>query len=83
MDNRKQGEVRMNLQKLAEEINECYGPPFLPKGFVRARVTDYGTLWFDIGDRNGKFDEEGKRTGSGTAMGEGKKWAIGRITWAK
>lgn len=66
----------MDLQKLADEINECYGEPFLPKGFVKARVTEYGTLWFDIGDRNGEFDAAGKRVGSGSNVGCGVKWEI-------
>ena len=66
----------MDLQELAKEINECYGPPFLPKGFVKVRVTDYGTLWFDIGDRNGEFDAEGHRVASGTNVGPAVKWAI-------
>jgi len=66
----------MDLQKLAEEINECYGPPFLPGGFVKARVTSRGTLWFDIGDRNGEFDAEGHCVASGTNLGPAVKWTI-------
>ena len=64
------------LQRLAREINECYGKPFLPEGFVRARVTDYGTLWLDIGDRNGEFDKQGNRVGSSVNVGEGREWTI-------
>ena len=69
----------MDLEKLAKEINECYGDPFLPGAFVQARVTSYGTLMVDIGDRNGEFDKEGDRVGSGTDVGPGKKWTIKSI----
>jgi len=69
----------MDLQELAKEINECYDEPFFPSGFVKARVTDYGTLWLDIGDRNGEFDKLGKRVGSGSNVGEGKEWYVSRI----
>ncbi len=66
----------MDLNKLVKEINECYGEPFLAKGFVQAKVTEDGTLWLDIGDRNGEFDENGERVGSGTNVGEWVKWQI-------
>ena len=69
----------MDLKNLVEEINECYGEPFLPKNFVKARVTDYGTLWLDIGDRNGEFDKKGNRVGSSLAVGEGVEWHIEKI----
>lgn len=69
----------MDLETLAKEINECYGEPFLPEGFVKARVTAYGSLWLDIGDRNGEFDENGEREGSGTNVGEGKQWYVSRL----
>ena len=66
----------MDLKKLAEEINDCYDEPFLPKGLVEARVTDYGTLWLNIGDRDGEFDENGKRVGSGSVVGSAKRWDL-------
>lgn len=66
----------MDLKKLAEEINECYGEPFLPAGFVRARVTDRGTLWLNIGDRDGEFNEDGIREGSGSRVGEAIEWRV-------
>ena len=70
----------MDLQKIAKEINECYGYPFLPQGFVKARVTEHGTLWFDIGDRNGEFDNKGNRVGSGSNVGSGTQWEIPRLS---
>ena len=69
------------LQELAGEINECYGKPFLPEGFVKARITDYGTLWLDIGDRNGEFNTDGERVGSGTNLNEAVRWDIQEIVW--
>ena len=77
-EGRKEGQI--NLQKLVEEINECYGKLFLPEGFVRARITDYGTLWLDIGDRNGEFLPDGERLGSGYNLGEAIKWDILDLT---
>ena len=77
-EGRKEGQI--NLQKLVEEINECYGKQFLPEGFVRARITDYGTLWLDIGDRNGEFLPDGERVGSGYNLGEAIKWDILDLT---
>lgn len=67
------------LKKQAREINACYNKPFLPRGFVKARVTDYGTLWLDIGDRNGEFDTNGERVGAGTNVGGAREWNIQRI----
>ena len=69
------------LQELAREINECYGKPFLPEGFVKARITDYGTLWLDIGDRNGEFNANGERVGSGSNLNEAVEWDIQGIVW--
>lgn len=77
---RSEGE-KESLRRLASEINECYGKPFLPEGFVKARVTDYGTLWLDIGDRNGEFNANGDRVASGTNVGETVKWDIQEIVW--
>lgn len=68
----------MDLKRLAKEINKCYSEPFLPEGFVKARVTGYGTLWLDIGDRNGEFDAVGKRVGSGSNMCDAVKWNISK-----
>ena len=70
------------LQRLAGEINECFGKSFLPEGFIKARITDYGTLWLDIGDRNGEFDTLGKRVGSGSKINNAVKWDIQEIVWS-
>ena len=69
----------IDLEKFAKEINECYGEPFLPSGFVKARVTACNTLWLDIGDRNGEFDNDGERVGSGTNVGEGVEWRVKHV----
>jgi len=66
----------MDLNKFVREINECYGVPFLPNGFVKAKVTESGTLWLDIGDRNGEFDRNGEMVGAGTNVGEWVDWNI-------
>lgn len=70
----------MDLWCLAREINNCYREPFMPPNFVQARVTDYGTLWLDIGDRNGEFDEYGKMVAEGSKVNEGIQWRIDRLT---
>jgi len=66
----------MNYKKLVKEINECYGEPFLPKGFVRAEVTERGTLSLYIGDRDGDFDRDGELNGCGTNVGNAVQWEI-------
>ena len=73
----------MDLQRLANELNECFGEPFLPKGFVRAEVMKNGTLWLDIGDRNGDFDIEGNRISSGSNVGDAVEYEIKRRNGAK
>jgi len=69
----------MDLKQFAQEINDCYGEPFLPVGFVKARVTKAGTLWLDIGDRNGEFDKQGERIGSGINVGSAVEWEIKHV----
>lgn len=69
----------MDLTKIVQEINRGFGEPFLPEGFVKARVTEGGTLWFDIGDRNCEFDEKGEIVGSGNNLNTGISWQVGRL----
>lgn len=57
------------LKRLAKEINDVYGEPFLAKGFVRARSTRYGTLWLNIGERDAEFSEAGICVGAGSHIG--------------
>lgn len=66
----------MNLKKFAKQLNDGFGPPFLPPDFVKAKVTERGTLWFEIGHRDVEFDKELKRVGSGTDMRPGDRWLI-------
>lgn len=66
----------MDLKKFAGQLNEGFGPPFLPPGFVDAKVTERGTLWLNIGHRDVEFDKKLKRVGSGTAMCIGDRWLI-------
>lgn len=66
----------MDLKKFAKQLNDGFGPPFLPPGFVTARVTGRGTLWFQIGHRDVELDEELERVGSGTDMQPEDRWRI-------
>jgi len=66
----------MDLKKFAKELNDGFGPPFLPSGFVDAKITKNGTLWFNIGHRDVEFDKKLKRVGSGTAMRIEDRWLI-------
>ena len=65
----------MGYKKLAQEINECFGEPFLPEGFVKAKVFK-GILFLSIGDRDGEFDNDGIRVGSGSNVGEAIRWHL-------
>jgi hypothetical protein len=69
-------EFKVDIDKLAEAINEWYGYPFLPEGFVKAHVTKAGTLWLDIGDRTVEFALDGGWIASDTGVGEGAQWRI-------
>jgi hypothetical protein len=57
----------MDFKKLAKEINRNFSTS-LPKGFVRAWVTEDNTLWLSIGDRDGEFDQKGNCVGSGSMI---------------
>ena len=72
----------MRARELAAEINRAFGAPFLPKGFVRAKIISGKPLWLKIkiGDRDVTFEVKGstivKFSGSGTNVDEGRNWAI-------
>ena len=59
----------------AKEINELFGSPFLPDGFVKAR-SDARGFHLRIGDRDVAFDENGKVWAVGTNVGPGQAWDI-------
>ena len=87
MDNEKRTQEggMMRARELAAEINRAFGEPFLPKGFVRAKVMPGKPPWLNIkiGDRDVDFEIKGstivKFSGSGTNVGEGREWAIREI----
>lgn len=61
-------------ENFVREFNRAFGEPFLPKGFASAKLTEDGMVWIDIGDRDCEFDEKGRSVGSGSKVGEGRKW---------
>ena len=69
-------EEETDLKKFAKTLNDKFGLPFLPPGFVDARVTGRGTLWFRIGHRDVELDEELEPVGSGTDMQPEDRWLI-------
>lgn len=69
---------QFDRELFAEEFNRTFGGLFLPEGFCSCRMTDYGTIWFQIGDRDSEFNTEGMCVGSGSAVGEAEEWAIKR-----
>ena len=59
----------MDIAKLVEAINANFSEPFLPKDFVRARLSKDGTLVLFIGPRDVDIAEDGTTRGAGTALG--------------
>jgi len=70
----------MDLKKFAEDLNSGFGTPFLPPDFVRAHITEQGTLCFRIGHRDLEFDENLERISSGTATRVRERWLIKKPT---
>ena len=70
----------MDLKKFAREINSTFSEPFLPAGFVKARVVGENgdILNLRIGDREVDLDESGKMIGAGTNVGSGVQWDISK-----
>lgn len=66
----------MDLKKLAKILNQKFGSPFLPPGFVNAKVTGRETLRFQIGHRDVELDKELEPVGSGTDMQPEDRWLI-------
>ena len=66
-------------ETMAKEIESEFGPPFLPEGFVQAKILIYPDetiLKIRIGDRDIDFDSLGKDVGSGMNLGTGVEWGI-------
>ncbi len=61
----------MNFDRFIDDFNDCFGPPFIDEGIVKARrdVTGKG-LCIQIGNRDIQFDENMKMVGRGTALDE-------------
>ena len=71
--------IRTDL--IAERLNEAFGPPFLPTGYVEAQTRvgkdGYPFLAVRIGDRDVEVDyASGAFIGSGSNMGEAKEWGL-------
>ena len=57
----------MELTELAMILNREFNAPFLPEGFVRARVAD-SVMLLKIGKRDVRFDDDGVILGAGTEI---------------
>jgi hypothetical protein len=71
----------ITLERLKKIFDEVFDHPFLPKGFVEAKLVtplENGTkvLNIRIGDRDISFDEKGLSTGQGTNVGDAVEWEI-------
>ena len=69
-------------ENMVTDLNSSMGPPFLPEGFAEAEILydgEYSQLHLRIGDRDVDYDLNGKRTGSGTNVGEAVQWQITKI----
>jgi hypothetical protein len=65
--------------KLANLLNQEFGPPFLPQGFVKAEIEDDGSLRLTIGRRDVSVGPCLNVLGAGTGVGPGgAKWKITR-----
>ena len=63
----------MNIDKFIDDFNDCFGPPFIDEGIVKARRDVKGEgLCLQIGNRDIQFDENMKMVGRGTALTEPK-----------
>ena len=59
----------MNIDQFIEEINDCFGPPFIEAGIVEAKRDSRGEgLCLRIGNRDIQFDESFKVVGRGTSV---------------
>ncbi len=58
----------MLLKKVADEINRCFKDPFLPNGFVSARINDRGDFVLQIGTRDMQLRDDGSFVGAGTDL---------------
>jgi len=58
----------MDAKMLVVAINQGFGKPFLPEGFVQARLKQNGNISIAIGPRDIEISPEGKNVGGGTAL---------------
>jgi len=57
----------VDIDKFIEQINDCFGEPFLEKDLVKAkRDSQGGGLCLRIGDRDIQFDDNLHFVGRGT-----------------
>ncbi len=59
---------RTELVHLANSINNCFTTPFMPLGFVEARVTDDDGFVLRIGARDLQVWQDGSFLGQGTNL---------------
>lgn len=63
----------MELDLVIEQINSCFGPPFMKKGRVEARRDAEGKgLCLRIDHRDIQFDDDLKWIGRGSKLSDGK-----------
>lgn len=59
----------MNFDRFIDEFNDCFGPPFIEEGIVKAHADVSGTgLCIQIGNRDIQFDPKMKVIGRGTSL---------------
>ena len=68
----------MEADKLAQIINEYFGHPNFPKGFVKAQVDEDGVLKLWIGSRGIHIDKDGEFKASDTRVQE---YQIEQMLW--
>ena len=70
----------MDWQTFANEFTTRFTTPFLPEGFVEAKIItpDKGNSYVNIriGDRDIDVEADGKISGSGTNVGVAQEWIV-------
>lgn len=63
----------LNLQKT---LNQGFGKPFLPDGFVKAFLNERGSIGLYVGDRYVEINRDGTAGDSGSNVGTGRQWIV-------
>ena len=63
--------TKKQIEAFVKEINDNFGPPFLPENLVRADMLDDNSFMLTIGPRNVDFDLDLECLGAGTCIASG------------